>query len=175
MAAPNPHLPVKQYEDEIDRCINALGFIGIKMHTYGAAVHPNGAAGRRVMDAARAHNAPVMIHTGSGLPFAALINVIKVARDYPDVNIIMAHLGTMLLADEADFVFEQCANVYGDTSWSAGYIIRRFIRNHGNRLMLASDLGDNLQTEIAKLRSIGLTKDEEDAVFYGTAQKIYKI
>jgi len=175
MAAPNPHLPGGQYEDEVGRCVGALGFVGIKMHTYGAAVHPNGAAGRRVFDAARAHGVPVMIHTGSGMPFASPINVIKPAKEYPDVKVVMAHLGTMLLADEVDFVFSQCANVYGDTSWTAGYILRRYIRGFGDRLMLASDLADNLQTEIAKIKSIGLSAEEQDAVFYKTAKKIYKL
>ena len=175
MANPNPHLPAGQYEDEVARCVGDMGFIGIKMHTYAAAVHPNGTAGHRVFKTARKHGVPVMIHTGSGMPFASPLNIINPAKAFPDVNMIMAHLGTMLLADEVDFCFGQCANIYGDTSWTAGYLLRRYIRGFGDRLMLASDLADNLQTEIAKIGSIDLTAEEQEAVRCGTAKKIYKI
>jgi predicted TIM-barrel fold metal-dependent hydrolase len=175
MAAPNPHLPAGQYEDEIARCVKELKFIAIKMHTYAAAVHPNGKAGRRAFETALKHGIPVMVHTGSGMPFASPINLINPAKAFPEVKIIMAHLGTMLLADEVDFAFEQCANIYGDTSWTAGYLLRRYIRGFGDRLMLASDLADNLQTEIAKIGSIDLTADEQDAVMFGTAKKVFKI
>ena len=175
MAAPNPHLPAGQYEDEIARCVGELGFVGIKLHTYAAAVHPNGKAGRRVFGAARKHGVPVMIHTGSGLPFASPINIINPAKDFPDVKMIMAHLGTMLLADEVDVAFGQCANIYGDTSWTAGYLLRRYTDGFGDRLMLASDMADNLQTEIAKVGSIGLSADGQNAIMYGTAKKVFNI
>jgi len=175
MAAPNPHLPAGQYEDEIARCVKELGFIGIKMHAYGAAVHPNGTAGRRVLSEGRKHNVPVMIHTGSGMPFASPINALNAAKDFPDVPIVLAHLGAILLADEIDFIFEQCPNVYGDASWAPSYIVRRLIRAYGDRLMLASDHGDNLETELEKIATIGLTKEEQDGILYKAAAKVYKI
>lgn len=175
MAAPNPHLEDKKYQDEISRCVEELGFVGIKLHTYAAAVHPNSKCGRKVFDAAQKNRVPVMVHTGSGLPFAAPINLIPVARDYPDIKIIMAHCGTMLLADEAATAFSLCPNIYGDTSWTAGYLLLNWIRAYGKRIMFASDLADNFDTELSKIRTHGFTDEEQESIYKTTAFEVFNL
>jgi predicted TIM-barrel fold metal-dependent hydrolase len=175
MANPDPHLDGTAYEDEIARCVEDLKFVGIKLHTYASAVHPDSKTGRRVFECGRKYGIPVMVHTGSGLPFAAPVNLIKVAGDYPDVKIIMAHCGTMLLADEAAIAFSSCPNIYGDTSWSAGYLIKNWIRSYGHRIMLASDLGDNTGTELAKIRTYGFTEEEQKYILKDTAIKVFNL
>lgn len=175
MANPNPHLGGSEYEDEISRCVEELGFVGIKLHTYSTAVHPNSSLGRKVFNAARKYGIPVMVHTGSGMPFASPVNLIGVASDYSDVKIIMAHCGTMLLADETSAALASCPNIYGDTSWSAGYLIRNWIRTYGNRMMLASDLGENLETELAKIRTWGFTEEEKESMLEKTAVKVFNL
>lgn len=175
MANPNPHLDGSQYEDEISRCVEDLGFMAIKLHTYATAVHPNSTLGRKVFSAARKYQIPVMVHTGSGMPFASPVNLIGVAADYPDVKIIMAHCGTMLLADETAAAFASCPNIYGDTSWTAGYLIRNWIRAYGPRMMLASDQGDNLETELAKIRTYGFTADEQTSMLETVAIEVFNL
>lgn len=175
MANPNPHLSGTKYEDEIARCVEELGFVGVKLHTYAAAVHPGSAAGRRVFDAARKYGIPVMVHTGSGMPFASPTNLIDVAKDYPDVKVVMAHCGMSMLTDEAGQAFAACPNIYGDTSWTKGYLIRRWVRKFGPRVMLASDLAENTGTELAKIRTYGFTPEEQRAVFETTALEVYRL
>ena len=48
MANPNPHLPDAVYEAELRRCVEELHFVGVKIHTFAHAVHPNGRDGRKV-------------------------------------------------------------------------------------------------------------------------------
>lgn len=175
MANPDPHLTGTAYRDEIARCVEELGFIAIKLHTYASAVHPNSEKGRKVFDCAREFGLPVMVHTGSGLPFAAPVNLINVARDYPDVKIIMAHCGTMLLADEAAAAFSSCPNIYGDTSWTAGYLLRNWVRTYGNRIMFASDLAENAATELEKVRTWGFTQEEQEYILGATASEVFKL
>ena len=48
IANPNPHLLTTEYRKELDRCVNELGFLGVKMHPLGHAIDPNRSKGRKV-------------------------------------------------------------------------------------------------------------------------------
>lgn len=175
MANPSPHLSTAEYEEEIRRCVEDLGFVAIKLHPYASAVHPDSKAGRKAFECARKYDIPLMVHTGSGMPFASPTNIINVAGEYADVKVIMAHCGMSLLADEASEAFSRCPNVYGDTSWTKGYLIRRWVRTYGPRMMLASDHAENMGTELAKIKTWGFTEDEKQNILASTAISVFKL
>jgi len=175
MANPSPHLDSKIYIDEISRCVEELGFIAIKINTIACGVNPNSKSGRKAFDAARKYKVPVMVHTGSGVPFAGPVNIIELAKEYSDVKIIMAHCGEIVFANEAAAVFNLCSNVYGDTSWVPGYNIQNWIKKYGKRFMLGSDHADNLLTELTKIRTIGLTEDEQESILEKTSFEVFNI
>ena len=89
MANPSPNSPKKQYDDEIARCVENLGFVAIKLNTIAHGVNPNTQAGRKTFEAAGKHGVPLMVHTGAGVPFAGPVNLIGLAKEYAGVNIIM--------------------------------------------------------------------------------------
>lgn len=172
----NPHLKAFVYEEEIRRCIEDLGFVGIKLHTFAHAVNPGGKDGRRVFDLARKYSVPVMVHTGSGIPFSNPSALIPIGLDYPDVKIIMAHCGMMVLAAETPIAMKLCPNIYADTSWSAGFAIRHWIEEFGaNRFMLGSDHADNMGTELKKLKTCGLNSKQLEWVLHKTAEIVFGI
>ncbi|MFW6139086.1 MAG: amidohydrolase family protein [Spirochaetota bacterium] len=175
MANPSPHLPKNVYDDEIARCVEDLWFVAIKLHPLAFGVNPDSVSGRKAFEAARKHHLPIMVHTGSGIPFAGPVNLLSLAEEYPEVPIIMAHCGQIILANEAAVMFKLCKNVYGDTSWSPGFILRDWIRSFPNRIMLGSDHADNTQTEIAKIKTAHLTQKEQRAVFQATAMDVFKL
>jgi len=175
MANPSPHLKTEQYNDEISRCVEELGFVAVKLNTIAHGVNPNTKAGRRVFDAAQKYRIPLMVHTGAGVPFAGPVNLIGMAKEYPYVQIIMAHCGMIIFANEAVAVFDACENVYGDTSWSPGFFIKNWLRTYGHRLMLGSDHADNIGTELAKIRTVGLTPEEQESLLGGTAAQVFKL
>lgn len=175
MAHPNPYLDATVYQDEVARCVEDLKFIAIKLQPYTTAINPGSKTGRKAFDCARKYNIPVMVHTGAGFPYSAPVNLIRIAMDYPDVKIIMAHCGTMLLSNEATAVFSLCPNVYGDTSWSAGHHIKNWVRDFGPRMMFASDLGENTGAELAKIRTYGLTDVEQKCILSKTAFEVFNL
>lgn len=176
MANPNPHLEASVYEEEIRRCVKDLGFVGIKLHTSAHAANPCGRDGRKVFDIASKYQVPVMVHTGAGIPFANPSNLIPIAEAYPDVKIVMAHCGMMVMAAEVPIVMKRCPNIYADTTWSAGFAIRRWAEEFGpERFMLGSDHADTLGTELAKLRSCGLSQEQQEWILYKSAQAVYGI
>jgi len=173
MANPSPHLRGQLYESEIARCVEELGFVGIKLHPYAHGVHPDSKPGRKAFDAARKYGIPLMVHTGAGYPFSAPVHLIGLAKEYSDVKIIMAHCGNMIFADEVTAVFEACPNAYGDTSWTPGYLMMNWTNWFGSRLMLASDHAANIGTELAKIKTFGFSGCEQEAMLGKTALEVY--
>jgi uncharacterized protein len=174
MAGPNPRLPEADYFAEVRRCVRELGFVGLKLHTLAHATSPISRAGRRAFEVARALGVPLMIHTGSGIPWAAPALIGGVAREFSDVRVVMAHSGMMVLAAEALIVAQACPNVVLETSWTGGPFVRRFIRTLGSdRVVFGSDHGDNVATELTKHRTIGLTDTEVARVLGETAVEVY--
>jgi predicted TIM-barrel fold metal-dependent hydrolase len=175
MANPSPHLTGTLYEEEIARCFEELGFVGVKINTIACGVNPNSRAGRKGFNAARTHGVPIMVHTGAGIPFASPVNLISLAKEYSDVKIILAHSGENVFANEAEVAFSACSNIYGETSWTPGFIVRNWLRRYGQRFMLGSDHADNAATEIKKYETLGLTSEEINAVHSGTALEVFKL
>jgi predicted TIM-barrel fold metal-dependent hydrolase len=173
MANPSPHLPEQDYLEEIRRCIQDLSFIAIKLHPFASGVNPGSIAGRRSFEAARKFGVPLMVHTGAGFPFAGPVNLIPLAKEHADVKIVMAHCGQIIFSNEAAAVFDACPNVYGDTSWSAGFVLKQWCRTYGPRFMLGTDHADNTGTELAKIRTVGLTPEEQSQFLGDTAVKVF--
>ncbi|MCK9857463.1 amidohydrolase family protein [Paenibacillus sp. ATY16] len=176
MANLNPHLPDKVYEAEVRRCMEEHGFAGIKAHTFAHAVHSGSRDGRKVFGLASKLGVPVMVHTGAGIPFANPANLIGVAQDYPELPIVMAHCGMMIMAGETEIAMKACSNLYADITWTAGFNLRHWSHQFGaDRFMFGTDHADNTGTELAKVRSCGLSQEDQDWILHGTAKKIYKL
>ncbi|MGH7267717.1 MAG: amidohydrolase family protein [Candidatus Rokuibacteriota bacterium] len=176
MACPNPRLPEAEYFEEARRCVHDLGFVGLKLHTLAHATSPASAAGRRVFEAARTLGVPLMVHTGTGLPWAAPSLVAPVAREHPEVRVVLAHAGMMVMVAEALAAAELCPNVWLETTWTGGHHVRRFVRALGpERVLFGSDHPDNVVTELTKHRAIGLTERELEWVLGGAAIEVYRL
>ncbi len=176
MACVNPHLPEAAYFEEARRCIKELGFVGLKLHTQAHAVNPNTSAGRLVFESARELGVPVMIHTGTGLPWAAPAMALPMTREYPTVKVVLAHSGFMVFALEALVVANECPNVWLETSWTGIHHVKSFVRTLGaGRVMFGSDHWDNLAVELYKHRRLGLTDRDLAMVLGGTAAEVYSL
>ncbi|NLS78977.1 MAG: amidohydrolase family protein [Chloroflexi bacterium] len=175
MANPSPHLSDDDYRYEVRRCVRELGFVGIKLHPLAHGVQPGSRAARKVWEMANQLEVPLMVHTGGGVPFAAPVALIPMAREFAQVKVVMAHCGHIILAGEAGAAMDACPNIYGDTSWTPGHSLRGWCRAFGPRLMLGTDHADNLPVELAKIRSSGFTPAEQDGLLFKTALEVYRL
>jgi len=176
MANPNPHLPSRLYRGELERCVSDLGFVGVKLNPPAHAVNPTQSAGKRVFETASDLRIPVMVHTGSGIPWSLPSTLIPIARDFPNLSIVLAHSGSNIFASEAALAARLCPNIYLETSWLPGFIIYEFCKTLGaDRIMFGSDHGDNVATELTKFGSIGLADEELEWCLGKTAGKVFKI
>ena len=90
LANVNPRLPPQQFRDEAKRCVEELGFVGLKLLTVSTAVSPNSADGLMVFKTCQELGVPIMIHTGAGVPMALPSLCIRPAMQFPDVKVVLS-------------------------------------------------------------------------------------
>ncbi len=176
MTAHSPHIDRDEYFAEVERCVKELGFVGMKLHPLETAVNPISVDGGVAFEAAQEFQVPLMIHTGAGEPFSNPVNVIPRAKQYPNVDIILAHAGLVMCTAEAILAAELCDNVYLEPSWCPGPHIGEMIEKLGShRMMMGSDWIINLPVELLKIDLLELDEKDKNNVLSGTALKVFKL
>ena len=174
MANPSPHLADAIYRAEVARCVRELGFVGVKLNTNAHAAGVGLRAGRLVFTVASELGRPVMIHTGNGVPWALPSAVLPVAREFPDVKVVLAHAGGSMFSGEALEVARLCPNVYLEVSWLPAHTIRGFCREIGaSRVLWGADHADNAPVQLKAIEMAGLSAEDSDWCVGRTAATIY--
>jgi predicted TIM-barrel fold metal-dependent hydrolase len=126
--------------DELQRCVEELGLVGLKFHPPAQGFFPSDRALDPVWDACVQHNLPIMIHTGttwwgySKMKFGRPEFIDEVACDFPELTIIMTHWGHPWW-EEAAAVAWRHANVYVDISgYGPRHVPERYVRMLGSVL-----------------------------------------
>lgn len=176
IASINPHFRPEEYEKEASRCILKLGFVGIKITPIAHAVHPGTKDGIHVFEVARKMNVPVMVHTGSGMPFADPVSLLSVVEKFKDVKIILAHAGSEAFAQQALYIAMHFNNVYLEPSWLSIYNTRKMLKALGaSRIMFSSDQAINIPVELTKYKTLINDSQELEEVLSGTAKKVFNL
>ena len=176
MISINPHLKEKEFEEEASRCVQKLGFVGIKLTPIAHACNPLSKDGIRVFERANGLGIPVMVHTGSGIPFALPSLVMPVAKRFAQLKIVLAHAGGNISAGEALIVAQECENIFLEPSWVAIHIIQKWIKLIGaKRIMFGSDMLENCPVELAKYRNMGLSEEELQQCLHKTAKDFFNL
>lgn len=112
---------------ELRRCVEGMGFRGLKLWTITGFVPDDEAFYPLYREAARL-GITVMVHTGMGPGYSYMktcrpLYVDKIAVDFREVNFIMAHVGTPWMEEAISVSFKN-PNVYVDISaWQKAYSI----------------------------------------------------
>jgi predicted TIM-barrel fold metal-dependent hydrolase len=172
----NPHLDPEAYEAEATRCVKELGFVGLKIHPLGYGVNPLGKSADNVFRVGQQLGVPVMVHTGSGIPWALPSLCILPAQKYPDLPIILAHAGMGVFMLDAYVAAKVCPNIYLETSWAKPGELKWLIGELGaERIMMGADLVSNMPVELFKYRSLGLAPEVLDRCLGGTAMEVFNL
>ena len=177
MASINPHFKREDYAAEADRCIKELSFVALKLTPVGHAVDPESEDGMFVFENARRLQVPVMVHTGYGIPFSDPAKLRKAARLYPEVRMIIAHLGSGIFASQAIQLAQEFSQVYLETSGCGiGETMAALSALDGKKVMFSSDSVLQVGVELEKYRTIleKYPKWKED-VLWRTAEKVFRI
>lgn len=176
MASINPHFRAEDYDRELTRCVKKLSFVGVKITPIAHAVHPASKNGMHVFEIAASLNIPVMVHTGSGIPFADPVACIPAAKAFPQVKIILAHAGSDLMFEQALMLAKDYENVYLEPSWLSVLNIKTAVEAVGARkIMFSSDDPENIPIELVKYRTAVRNEKDLDMVLAGTSASVFNL
>jgi uncharacterized protein len=145
-------------------------FRGIKVHGFDAM--PT----REVCETARAFRAPILVDVISRPEVVDMF-----APEYPEVNFIIAHLGSFTdnwkAHEQVTYQLARYPNVYADTSGvrQFEYLVRAIKRGGPRKLIFGSD-GPWLHpgVELHKVRLLGLSREDEALVSGGNALRLLR-
>jgi len=154
----------------VRHAVTRWGFRGIKVH--GFECMPT----REVCATARAFGLPVLVDVISRPEVVDMF-----APEYPDVNFIIAHLGSFTddwkAHQQVTYQLARYPNVYADTSGvrQFRYLIEAVKRGGPHKLLFGSD-GPWLHPglELYKIRLLGLPADEEKLILGGNILRLLR-
>jgi hypothetical protein len=172
MGTVHPDLPVK----ENIRYLKDNGIVGVKLHPLFQALSLSDPRVRDILAALSEEGMPVISHVGAGGDDEANERgnpaaLRRLADDLPDLTLIACHYGGYHRLDEAE-QHVVGSRVVLETSWPPTLAeldkerLVAILRRHGtDRVVFGSDwpMADP-GAEIAAIRDLGLTKDEEDGI-----------
>jgi hypothetical protein len=147
-------------QEMIGRAVTQWNFRGIKVH--GAEAMPT----REVCNAARKFRLPVLVDVANRAEVVDLL-----AQQFPDVNFIIAHLGSFTddwkTHQQVAYQLGRYPNVYADTSAVRrfDYIIEAIKRGGAHKVLFGSD-GPWLHPglELHKIRLLRLSREDEELI-----------
>ncbi len=169
----NPHVEEDVYIKNVEKYIK-LGFVGIKVHTIGHAIHPLVKDAEKIWIAAKKFNVPLMVHSGLGIPFALPSNVVPRAEEYPEVPIILAHAGFGFYSGEALLLAKKYENIYLETSWTSNLDLLPMVQSIPDKVLFGSDVPENISVELSKIKSLNLPESVLQKVLCDNALKLFK-
>ena len=171
----HPRHPEDVYCDEVRRCVLELGFVALKLHPLLHGVNPLSKVADKAYKVANELKIPLMIHTGLGVSHSPAL-IIKKARQYPDLKIVLCHAGTMDKANEAIMAAEMCPNIYLEPSWCPSHYAERMIKTLGaDRVVMGSDGLPSTAMELAKAANMNISAEEREKFLGLSAIKLYNL
>ena len=174
---PDPR--IESSRDLVKEALTSWGFRGVKLHPLFQAFLPNDQIVHPIVEEARRADFPVLIHTGHS-PFSLPWSVGELAESFPDVDIVMLHMGDGhgLYIEAAINTAKKYENIWLETSaMPMANKIKEAVKALGKeRVMYGSDIPfGHPAVEIAKHTLVDFTEDEFDHVFYLNAKKLLRL
>jgi predicted TIM-barrel fold metal-dependent hydrolase len=169
-----PFLPPAQFQDELSRCSEELGFRALKLQPQYHGLNPLSRHSDFFFEAALKRRMALVVHTGAGAPFALPSLYIAPARKFPDLKIVVGHAGGGVYAGEAIVAAMVCSNIYIELSSLMPHHIAEVLSNvPTNRLMIGSDLPESISTEIGKILSLHVDERSKEDILWNTAARFF--
>lgn len=169
----NPFLPEPDFRAELDRALELYGFRALKIQPQYQGLDPLSARAETIFALAAARRLAIVVHTGSGIPFALPSLWMPLAGRFPDTPVILAHCGGGgVYAPEAVVAALFCPNIFLEVGTLAPHHVTGVLaRIPPERLMIGSDLTESIEGEFAKVFSLDLDPEAKQAILAGTAER----
>lgn len=179
------HPDYENKEAEIIKLAKA-GIKGIKVHPDYQDTFANDSKMNEIYDLAQAHGLTVLFHAGVdiGLPDPVHCTpdmIVKIANNFPTLNIVAAHYGAYLMWDEVVEKYPKHNNIYIDTAFSVNETdkaLREKIINAvgAEHVLLASDCPwENPVDSIKGVLKLNISEDSKEKILGKNAVKLLNI
>jgi predicted TIM-barrel fold metal-dependent hydrolase len=164
-------------EQELECCFRDYGFYGMKTNAlrYGYAADRHNVLDP-FFEICRHYNKIAVVHCMSDL-FSLPTRWAEIARTFPEVPIVLYHIGVPMMVDDAIELAVKRDNIYLSTSGAFVPAMSSALKKAGaGKLLFSSDApyGDMLQ-EINKIRYITDNQGDLDRILYRNAVDILGI
>jgi hypothetical protein len=169
----HPFMAEKEFREEVRRAAEDLGFRALKLQPQYQALNPVSPRSEFLFAAALEHKLPVVVHTGSGVPFALPSLYIIPARKFPDLPIILGHAGGSVYVLEAIVAAAVCPNIYIEISSLMPHHVAEILTHvPASRLMAGSDLPESIETEMHKVLYLNISDSDKKAILWDTPRRV---
>ena len=186
MAALNPHYHYP-LPDELERQMT-LGAVGLKLHPVHGGFSPNDPALYPVYWLCQQRGLPVIFHCGTSVfpgatnRYADPVLVEDVARDFPDLTIVLAHGGRGWWYDAAAFMTLMRENVWIEVSGLPPkklpeYYSRYNFESLAKKMIFGTDWPGvpGLKNNALALLELGLDPETVELILHENASRLYKL
>ena len=199
IATINPLSYTKDDLAKLDELYRTKKTVGIKLYTGYQHFYPDDGRCYPVYELCQKYNAPIIFHSGDTLggveekpkiKYSQPIHIDDIAVEFPNLKIIIAHMGNPWLIDCAEVLYKN-KNVYADISGlvtpeenfksPSGRLLKRRIQelidySSPKKLLYGTDwplspMKDYLQF----VKSLGLGEKDLDRVLYKNAQELFNL
>lgn len=170
----DPFLPERWVKDEIRRGVEELGMRALKLQPQFCGLNPMSPKGSWFFGLANEYRLPVVVHTGSGAPFALPSLLISPAREYPDLPIIIGHGGSPIYYLEAIIAAQVCRNLLVDVSSLMPHHTLHVLQHvEATRVMAGSDLPESAAIELGKVASLEVPEQTRRQILWDTPSRVF--
>ncbi len=176
--------------ERVDR-LQDLGVRAIKLHPphqeFAANAYRHGLPGlAEVYDRAQELGLPVMVHTGTSIfpgarnVYADPLPLDDVGVDFPELDLILAHLGRPLWPDTSFFLLRRHARFWGDVSGIPPRGLARYfprLADVADKLLWGTDwpgpMVPGMKENLDDFRALGLPADVERKLLQDNADRLF--
>ena len=152
---------------ELNRIKNSLGLTGLKLHPMVECFRPDHPFFKKFFQKANELNLPILFHSGDGFSSPGLI--LKIAKNYPKLPIILGHL-----RESAISALKECENVYVETSGTLPDFLELSVNIDENRILFGSDVPYyRYPTQIAIVEAAEIPQKAKRKIFFENFQKMF--
>lgn len=142
---PTNETPDERFEELLKENLDIV--CGIKVHPFHSKIAFDSERVEAYIKLAQKYHLPVVSHTAD-CEETSVRKVYEMAKKYPDVNFVMAHMGLGTDNKEAVELLGKLPNLYGDTTWVPLETTLEVVEKYGSKkIMFGSDMPiDGLHT-----------------------------
>lgn len=165
--------------DRMERAVVDHGFRGVKLHpTFMAFAADDSELVYPIVERSRSLRIVVMVHSGQS-PYATPWQVGLLAQDFPDIPVVMAHMGLdeVIFCDAAIKMAKRAPNLYLETTGvTAEAKVASAVKEIGaSRVLYGSDLPfHNPAVEMARVQYADMPEEARKMVMGESASKLFE-